>query len=362
MYVYTVGINAIGTVASIYTFLVTLKLREYKLNRVIFFNIATLAITLWNISHLILNYVQEENLLLARSIWLLTITSGFVLVIATVMGYSLLKSEHIPWRLIFYSGLVSMLLTSFYIKPDWVGVEFDPHQGWVTVAYNQVIWNIFVVSIIILATTEILYPLFISYMTVLPELKKPVIYMIIGIILAVFSNSLLFIIDYFNFIHSTRYLIADLGFLLFFYTLRKYPFLGIYDTSEVHQVIIANTNAEVKYSISKDKRLTILTTGAIIGINTMLEDISPVPQNQQLPLNIFKRFDLENDVYYIAQQNHLILIFHLSNPTGICIQKIQTLSKIFISGDNNGELLEFKKKLIEYFPREFLKLTETTEY
>ncbi len=358
VFVISVGINAIGTLVSIYTFYVTLKLRAYKLNRVIFFNIATLAITLWNISHLILNYIEKDNLILARSVWLLTITSGFVLVIATVMGYSLLKSEHIPWRLIFYSGLVSMLLTTFYIRSDWVGVIYDPKQGWVTFANNQLIWNIFVVSIIILATTEILYPLFISYLTALPGLKKPVIYMIVGIILAVFSNSLLFIIEYFNLIHSTRYLIADLGFLLFFFTLRKYPFVGIYDNSEVHQVIISNTSAEVKYSISRDKRLTVLTTGAIIGINTMLEGISPVPQSQQLPLNIFKRLDLENDVYYIAQQNHLIIIFHLSNPTGICIQKIQTLSKIFTNGDSDGELVEFKQKLAEYFPREFLKLTE----
>lgn len=361
MYIYSVGINAVGTLVSIYAFYVTLKLREYNLNRVIFFNVATLAITLWNVSHLVLNYILEDNILLARSIWLLTITSGFVLVIATVMGYSLLKSEHIPWRLIFYSGLVSMLLTSFYIRSDWVGVVYDHSQGWITVAHNRFIWNLFVVSILILVSTEILYPLFISYKTAIPKLKRPVIYMIVGIILAVFSNSLLFIIDYFNLIHSTRYLVADLGFLLFFYTLRKYPFLGIYDSSDVHQVIITNTNAEVKYSISKDKRLTILTTGAIIGINTMLEGISPVPQSQQLPLNIFKRFDLENDVYYIAQQNHMILIFHLSNPTGICIQKIQTLSKIFISGENSDEMSEFKKKLAEYFPREFLKLTETTE-
>jgi hypothetical protein len=360
VFVISVGINAIGTLVSIYTFYVTLKLRAYKLNRVIFFNIATLAITMWNISHLFLNYIVEDNLNLARSVWLITITSGFILVIATVMGYSLLKSEHIPWRLIFYSGLVSMLLTSFYIRPDWVGVEYDPEQGWVTFANNQVIWNIFVVSIIILATTEILYPLFISYLTALSDLKRPVLYMIIGIVLAVFSNSLLFIIDYFNLIHSTRYLVADIGFLLFFFTLRKYPFLGIYDTTEVHQVIIANTNSEVKYSISVDKRLTILTTGAIIGINTMLEEISPVPQSKQLPLNIFKRLDLENDVYYTAQQNHLIIIFHMSNPTGICIQKIQTLSKIFINGDTNGEIIEFDKKLAEYFPREYIKLTKNT--
>ena len=359
--VISVGINVIGTLVSIYTFYVTLKLRAYKLNRVIFFNIATLAITLWNVSHLFQNFIIEDNLILARAFWLLAITSGFVLVISTVMGYSLLKSEHIPWRLIFYSGLVSMLLTSFYIRPDWVGVVYDTEQGWVTAAYNPVIWNIFVVSIIILATTEILYPLFISYLTALPELKRPVIYMIVGIILAVFSNSLLFIIDYFNLIHSTRYLVADLGFLLFFYTLRKYPFVGIYDTSEIHHVIIANTNAEVKFSISQDKRLTILTTGAIIGINAMLAEISPVPQSQQLPLNIFKRLDLENDVYYIAQQMHLIIIFHLSNPTGICIQKIQTLSKIFTNGDNNGEIIEFQQKLAEYFPREYLKLTETTD-
>lgn len=360
-----IGINVFGVLVSLFSISVTVNVyRKYRLNTSILFIISSIAIFIWNILHLAFNMIPSDaNITMVRVLWQILVFSGIIFVYAFVFGYSNLRYENLNWRLIFYAGMSAVFATLFVVKRDWVDVEHTSSEGWVTKVHNPVFWSLFSLSILLINFLELLIPLVNTYAKVDMN-RRPLLLLLTAILLALFSNALEPLLTELDLPQAIRFLVADIGFLIFFVILLRYPFTGLYDTSRLIQVIVANEAGVPQLIMSTDQSKSILASGALIGINSVLEEIvTSDPVILKHSEEITRKIELGIDQFYIIIQRPTIIVFQFQNPTGVCFAKFKSLGKIFSEFKGNNEqtldiLLQlFSKRLHEYF--ESFATTET---
>lgn len=353
-----VAINIFGVLVSVFSVFVTLDIyRKYRLRTSFFFIISSLAVFIWNILHLVFNFIGEDSVSMRtiRFLWLILVYSGIIFVYAFIFGYSNLRYENPNWRLVVYSALASAFLVLFTVKRDWVDVNYDEKEGWVTIIHYSTFWSLFSISILIVNFLELIIPLVNTYAKA--EQNQPVLLtMLMAILLAIFSNALEPILQEISLPQAIRFLVADIGFLIFFMILLRYPFTGLYDNSTLKQVIVANESGIPQLILSDDKNKAILTSGAIIGINSILEEITAIGLSSNKGSTEFTRkIELEIDQFYIIIRRPIIIVFQFQNPTGVCFSKFKSLSHIFsetaqtIDNIDNRTLEIFEERTKEYF-------------
>jgi hypothetical protein len=326
-------LNIIGIMVSLFCIYVTTDiLRIHRLSRSFFFVITALGIFIWNVGHLIHTLLPESYPDIARGVWLVILTGGFIFIISSIAGFTLLKNEYIEWRLIAYTAIFSALMTGFFIKPEWMDIEYTRTEGWVIDPNNLFFWLLFANTIAIIAFIELQLPLILAFFKGPRSNRPSILYLLIGISLALLSNILIPVLQKFDLPIGLSYLIADFGFLLFFYVLDQNPFVGIHDPSTINEVIVTDENEEPIYTLTTDEGKSVLASGAILGINTVLERINLLSENiPKYWTNEFRRIELGFTSYFIALQQGFVLIVNYSGGAGVCIQKFKTLSKIFLN-------------------------------
>jgi hypothetical protein len=323
------------------------------MSRSIFFVYTAIGILIWNVAHLIHTLLPSDEEDIARIVWLIILIGGFVFIISSITGFSLLRNEELDWRLIIYAAIFSALLTAFFSNPEWMEIEYTENEGWIINPTNGLFWFIFAIVIAVIAFNEMQLPL-IQALIKNPEVsKKPIITLLSGITIALVSNVLIPIFLEFNIPLALSYLIASVGFILFFYVLDQNPFVGIYDSSKLHEIIVTNEYEEAIFTLTTDEGKAILASGAILGINTVLERINLLTEN--IPPfweDDFRRIELGFARYFIALQRGYVIIINYSNATGVCIQKFKALSRIFLNKNISPELLKSQliNRLELYFP------------
>jgi hypothetical protein len=244
-------------------------------------------------------------------------------------------------------------------------VSYNSEDGFVTTVDNSVLWLSLSVFIGLIVILEIIAPL-INVLSHASENRIPIILMIVSVLIAVLSNSLLPLLDLLNLPQSLRFALADLGFLVYFVILFRYPFLGLYDPSIIRRVMISDKSG-VPILILKDifseqnkNRSGTLDSGAFISINTILDEIVSGEILDQ-PEEAIQEFQSGNTFFYFVFRGDLAFIYEYLNPTGVCYSKFKSLSRIF--GEESQEvdirdIEEFIDSSKEYFP----KFSAFTEY
>jgi hypothetical protein len=356
MEVEIVAINIFGVLVSIFSVFVTLDIyRKYRLRTSTFFIISAIAVFIWNVLHLTFNFIGEETVdfEIIRFMWLILVYSGIIFVYAFIFGYSNLRYENLNWRLVVYSALASATLILFTVKTDWVDVSYKEQEGWVTTVYYPTFWALFSISILIVNFLELIIPLVNTYAKA-EENQVVLLTMLSAILLAIFSNALEPILDEVGLPQAIRFLVADVGFLIFFMILLRYPFTGLYDNSILKQVIVANESGVPQLVLADDRDKAILTSGAIIGINSVLEEITAIGLTSTRPRTEFTRkIELGLDQFYIIIRRPNIIVFQFQNPTGVCFSKFKSLSRIISENEDQeidpNTLGIFENRLKEYF-------------
>lgn len=362
----SVIINSVGVFISLFSIFVTLNIYgKYRLQRSIFFIITAIAVFVWNLLHLFFNFVEQDTLEFGtvRILWLTLVFSGIVFVYGLIFGYSVIRFEHINYRLIIYAIMGTITMMVFIFKDDWVDVSYTTTDGWVTDVKYDLFWSAFSLSILIVDMVEIVIPLVNTYVRVNVN-KRPLLVMLVGIMLAIFSNSLEPVLSATNVPQALRFLIADIGFFLFFWVLLRYPFTGMYDNTRITQVIVANANGIPYLSLSPDHGKSVLASGAIIGINSILEEITAQELPETSDSQVTRKIELGIDQFYIIIRGEYIIIYQFREPAGVCYSKFQSLSKTFgfekvDESILNQQLEEFQQKIFLYFENTDLEL-ETT--
>jgi hypothetical protein len=276
-------------------------------------------------------------------------------VFSFIYGYSNLRYEFLNWRLIVWGSIASAFSVLFATKTDWIDVSFDRREGYVTTVYNSTFWTLFALSILLVDIIEVIIPLINAYVNSKIN-RLPLLIMIFGIILALFSNILEPILRDLDTPQAIRFLIADVGFLIFFSILLKYPFTGLYDQSQIEQVIVSDKNGIPKSLLSRNTDRAVLASGAIIGINSILEEIAATNIEDKLSSSseITRKIELGAHQFFIILRGDVIIIFQFSNPSGVCFSKFKSLGRIFSphitgSSQEKRELETFETRVREYF-------------
>ncbi|MFV2014044.1 MAG: hypothetical protein ACC656_01325, partial [Candidatus Heimdallarchaeota archaeon] len=187
-----IAINIFGVLVSIFSVFVTLDIyRKYRLKTSIFFIISSTGVFIWNLIHLLFNFMGEDSVSfdVIRFLWLISVYSGLIFVYAFIFGYANLIDENLNWRLVTYAALASAFLVLFTVKTEWVNVAYKENDGWVTVVHYPTFWSLFAISVLIINFLELIIPLVRSYAKA--EEKQPILLtMLLAIILATFSNAL----------------------------------------------------------------------------------------------------------------------------------------------------------------------------
>ncbi|MCH8908457.1 MAG: hypothetical protein IH840_15325, partial [Candidatus Heimdallarchaeota archaeon] len=297
-----IAINVFGVLVSLFSIFVTFNIyRDYRLNTSIFFIISSVAVFIWNVFHLIFNFIPEDSLSFkqVRILWLILVYSGIIFVYAFIFGYSNLRYEHVNWRLTVYSGIAATTATIFTLREDWITVAYSDQEGWITTVENKTFWSIFSLSILLVNFMELIIPLIKTYAKAGVN-QNPLLLMLFAILLAIFSNALEPILTELSLPQALRFLVADIGFLIFFVILLRYPFTGLYDNSVLNQVIVANESGIPQLILSSDRNKAILTSGAIIGINSILEEIISLTPSRPIKSDeSIRKIELGLDQFYI---------------------------------------------------------------
>ncbi|MCE7735940.1 MAG: hypothetical protein GPJ54_13750 [Candidatus Heimdallarchaeota archaeon] len=345
-----VTINIFGVLVSVFSVFVTIDIyRKYRLRTSVFFVISSIAVFIWNILHLTFNFIGENTFSFnfIRFLWLILVYSGIVFVYSFIFGYSNLRYENLNWRLVVYSALASAFIVLFTVKRDWVDVTYNQDEGWITTIHYATFWSLFSISILIVNFLELIIPLVNTYAKA-EQNQSVLLTMLMAILLAIFSNALEPILKEIALPQAIRFLVADIGFLIFFMILLRYPFTGLYDNSTLKQVIIADESGVPQLMLSDDKNKAILTSGAIIGINSILEEITEIGLSSSTSkIESTRKIELGVDQFYIVIRRPIIIVFQFQNPTGVCFSKFKSLSRIFSEGTNGNDKID--KKLLDVF-------------
>jgi hypothetical protein len=274
--------------------------------------------------------------------------------------------EEFHSRVFVYTFIVGFVSASIIHRKDWVNVGYTSSDGFVTTVNNDFFWMVLSVFIAILVIVEMVYPLLNAYLAAV-ENRSAIIIIIFSVLMAILSNTLLPLLEILSLPQAIRFAIADLGFLVYFSILFRYPFLGLYDPSRVNRVMISDKSG-VPILILKEnlpineERSGTLDSGAFISINTILDEIVSGEILEQ-PEEAIQEFQSGKTHFYFIFRGDLAFIFEYTNPTGVSHSKFKSLARIFgidsTSVDLN-KIEEFHNNIKQYFP-EFSAYTEYYE-
>lgn len=364
----TILINVFGIIVSIFCIIVTIKLiYRYRLKKLSFFIISAILILFWNVLHLVFNLIPQDTLTNTISIlWLILFHIGIFFVLSFVLGYHQLMYEKFHTRVFVYTFIVGFVSASVIHRKDWISVSYTLSDGFVTTVNNDLFWLVLSVFIAFLVIIEMVYPLLNAYFAAV-ENRGAIIIIVISVLLAILSNSLLPLLEIFSLPQAIRFAIADLGFLMYFSMLFRYPFLGLYDPSRVNRVMISDKSGVpilvLKENLpSYQERSGTLDSGAFISINTILDEIVS-GEILEHPEEAIQEFQSGKTHFYFIFRGDLAFIFEYANPTGVSHSKFKSLARIFGIDSTSVDLHkieEFHNNIKQYFP-EFSAQTEYYE-
>ncbi len=346
-----VMLNVMSTLIGLFCLGVTIRLwRKHRLNRTLFFVGTGFFFTLWNLLHLINNFVTEEST--ARSVFTFGFLSGFLFVACALFGFSMMRRNEITWELVIYSVFLTSYFTYYVAKPEVMGLIHTEEEGWFSTASNPYFWNSFTVFLVLANIYELMIPLYQTRMHASEEYKPKVTILIISIAVATFSSGMLQLLAVFKLPNVSRFVVPGLGFFVFFYYLNRYPFLGFHDGSRIHEVLITDSAGLPIYSPLSIEGRNYLNSGAILGVSAMFDEISrwagvDIGKHTER----FRRIELEANEFFIASIRDFQVIFNFSDPSAITLQKMKSLARIFWKREDETELIKrFDQELRLFFP------------
>ncbi|RMG33131.1 MAG: hypothetical protein D6732_12450 [Methanobacteriota archaeon] len=353
-----VTLNLLSTLIGLFCFYVTVRLwQRHRLNRTLFFVGTGFFFTMWNFSHLLNNFVVTRSV--ARGIFTWGFFSGFLFVACALFGFSLLRRNEITWEMLAYAVILSSFFTYYVARPEVMGLVYTEDEGWFAVAGNPMYWNMFIAFLFVANTYELMVPLYQAQRLSNRQTRPKVIVLLLSIALATFSAALVKPLNFLPLPNVFRFVLPGIGFFFFFYLLNKYPFLGFHDGCIIHEVLVVTESGLPIYSPLSMEGQNYLNSGAILGVSFMFDEISRNAGIDSKSTNEkFRRIELESNEFFIASVRKYNVIFNYSNPSGITLQKMKSLARIFWKRQDPARLLErFERDLKLFFPT--LKLMET---
>ncbi|MDH5404105.1 MAG: hypothetical protein OEY49_16525 [Candidatus Heimdallarchaeota archaeon] len=328
-------LNIIGLLLSILSVYLTKQLYfKYSLNRTGFYISTAISLFLWNLGHIFLNYLPQTEYNKAKVVWYFVFFCGQFIAFNMVAGYSMIRNEVLTFPLLIYATISGGLFIAFVEKPSWAGIIYDKREGWVIHIENQYLWSFFTIFVLVMVFVEIIIPMSISLKHAVSKDRPKYLLFIVLVLLAVFSNGLLPILKQLGWPQTLRFLLVNLSFFFFFFLLSRNIFIGIHDKAVIYQIILANHDGVPYHIHSEDRTQSLLASGAIIGINSVLEEISKFTQSTEVfNKEVNRRIELGTEHFFISIQKSVIIIFHYSHPTGVVYSKFRSLARIFRDSD-----------------------------
>jgi hypothetical protein len=286
---------------------------------------------------------------MAKYVFYINLLNGVLIIMTAIFGYSTIRHNYIDWKLFVYNTILTVYYISFIYKPEWINVTYSDEDGWVTNPVDTNFWLSFMVIVGTIVLYELIIPLIQAYLNTHKQNRWYALGLIFGVVFALFSMALMFMDLY------LRVIVADIGFFIFFFILAKKPFVGFSDSTEIHQVILARDSGVPAYIHTGNRSHAILTAGAMISINAVLEEIrsfrlgdGTIIKRQDM---LFRKIELGMDYFYITMKSELIIIFHYSNASGVSIPKFISLSRMLSYEDTNIQdlVVTLQQGLLSYF-------------
>ncbi|MHA2501796.1 MAG: hypothetical protein ACXAE3_02820 [Candidatus Kariarchaeaceae archaeon] len=349
-------INSIGLVIGLFSVIVATQIfTTYRLRTTLWFVGNAIGISVWNLLHVIFLLLPlDTDPRIIQILWLILVHSGLVFLMCLVIGFHRLRYDETRTQMFLYIFIMGFYSAMFINKPDWITYTYTQQDGFSTMVINSFFWLTFSLMVGIIVFLEVLAP-FIEAYTQGEHDRKLILAMIVAGFLASFSNVLLPAIDLLGWPHAVRFLIADIGFLIFFLILWKYPFMGMYDQTELRQMTVSTSTGEPLMVLSDfdpaDVPNSVLTSGVFSSINSVLEEITL--QYADYSKEVIREFQLGENNFYIVANHGLTTIFWYTEPTGVCRSKFRSLGRIAEVDSNriSKETVEHLHELSQlYFP------------
>ncbi|MCY3414405.1 MAG: hypothetical protein INQ03_22350 [Candidatus Heimdallarchaeota archaeon] len=337
-----------------------LKYRIYQINA---FILTAIGIFLWDLSHIYYDLLPSTDHDSAEIVWYVANITGGVILVSTLHGFNALRKRHLTNRLLMFDLIIAVLLTIQLSRPDVLSYTYDyTTHSWKSVVNNELIWNMYIVMSFIMLYVEILHPLFRTTAKVESKKRRVVIFLIISISLSMLSNLLLPILTAIGAPQSIRHLSANTGFLFTFLILLRDPFVGFYDSVQIHQIIIADKGGKPIFSTGDDGNAN-LATSALFGIDAVLTEIGSLAGVTSDKGRGTRQIELAENRFYIQMERKYVLIYHYSKHTNVAINKFEILSHIF--SDDQEEINVLLKEFIltydKFFPDSNLEFNQPSD-
>lgn len=300
--------------------------------------------------HLLNNFTRDEET--ARLTFTVGFLCGFLFVGSTLFGFSVLRRNGVTWEVVIYGMVISGFFSFYLARQEVMALVYSSEEGWFSVNGDPYFWNSFTIFLTFANLKELVFPLGHSYFKAEPETRPRILILLVGILLATFSAGLLQVLTLLGLPNVLRFLVTGISFFIYFYYLNKYPFLGFHDGSQIHEVLVADSSGLPIYAPLTLESHSFLASGAIIGVNGVLEEIS-----RNAGVNVdgmkekFKMVELGNNAIFVASVRDYQIVFNFSNPSGITLPKLKSLSRVFWRKLGRERLIRmFEKDLKTFFP------------